>query len=152
MKTRTGTHIVDFLTERCAALTAEHAALSLQVQVALPTVGEMPQFISRLSTVREQLPRCEELLAALLPALANGDEPVAIVEQAIAAISESMEPLYCDGQIEMSEAADCALAALRELFGELSTFSPEADLVPAKLQFPDPRGALVASRMADADE
>lgn len=151
MKTRAGKHIVDFLTERCDALTADHGALALQVQNALPTVGELPDFIGRLSTVREQLPRCEELRAEVVLALASGEPVVAIVEQALTSISDAMEPLYRDGQIDMSEAEACALAALRELFRELSSFSPEENLVAPTLQFPDPLGALVSNRMAAKD-
>lgn len=146
-----GKNIMDFLAERCEDLGQQQFELSHQIFKAIPTLAELPEFIERLSTVREQLPRCEALRKELATAVAN-DEPLDdIVRNTEAECSDEMEPLCGDGT-EMTSAQSFALEALRSLTRELAGFSTVGQGSPSRPtnNFPNPLDALVDSRRAEA--
>lgn len=142
---------MDFLAERCEELGQMQFELSHQIFKAIPTLAELPEFLERLSTVREQLPRYEALRKELATAVAS-DEPLDdIVRNAEAECTDSMAHLYCEDG-EMSSAQSYALDALRRLNNELSSYSTVGQGSPSRPMnnFPNPLDALVESRLAEA--
>lgn len=142
---------MDFLVERSDDLNQVQFELSHQVFKSIPTLAELPEFIQRLSTVREQLPRCDALHKKLATALANEEPLDDIVRNAEAECNGEMEPLYGAGT-DMTSAQSYALEALRSLTRELSGFSTVSQGAPSRPvrnNFPDPLEALVESRRSE---